>query len=128
MEETTTQARTAKEGRRRWLLKRLTALGKDENAMRSGESWTALRGLHAEIRHYRAEYDAIRLELAQADDAAGHVNAEDMTADEWRERIEADARSASLEDLEVYVSEYYDRSRLTPVADGGVIRLVHSAS
>jgi hypothetical protein len=122
------EVRAAREGRKTWLQKRLTQLGKDESTFRQSQAFSALRGIHTEIRHYRIEFDAIRLELAEEDDAAGRIRPEDMTPEEWARKIQHDASCASLEDLEVYVAEFYQRSSLKPVAEGGVIRLVRSAS
>lgn len=74
-----------------------------------------------------AKYLGLEQEAAREALAETQQSPEEMTPDEWRQRIETDARSASLEDLEVYVQEYYDRSSLEPVAEDGVIRLVRVA-
>lgn len=101
-----------------WLMRAAQAgvAGAEPGSVAYCQSLRAVRDAHAALREMRAA-------AAQR----GGIAPEEMTPDEWRQRIETDARSASLEDLEVYVREYYDRSSLEPVAEDGVIRLVRVA-
>lgn len=76
-------------------------------------SWTAVRDMEHDLKMAELEAEAARNAMASA-------SPEDMSAEEWRQRVEADARAARLPDLDVYVEEWLGRTgyRFGRDADG----------
>jgi len=122
-----TNARRTRENRVRWLIGKISELESDLQTFREMGSATAVTAMHKEIRTHRAELDSLSIELAEQDDAAQVVAAEDLSPEEWVAKVRADAQAASDEDLEVYVHEWLDRSGMRIVHDKGGARLARAS-
>lgn len=121
------RANTVKAERVAWLIQTLAEMAEDISGFRDREAATAVTAMHKEIRTYRAELDALRLEIAEAEDAIRNRDPGTMSADEWAEAIAGDAAQATDDDLEIYVREWLSRNGLSLEPGRGVPRLVRSA-
>lgn len=78
-----------------------------------GQAARALRNTHSDL-----------WDLREAEARAGDVDPADLSEDEWSQRVLEDAREASDQDLEAYVSEWLRRKGYElEVTDRGHLRL-----
>ncbi len=70
---------------------------------RADASWTAVRDMEHDLKLAELEAEAARNAMASA-------SPEDMSAEEWRQRVIADAKAARLPDLDLYVEEWLGRT------------------
>ena len=115
------------DARLRWLRSQTRKLVADVKRAIEGNSHTAVVSLRREQRHIRNEMDAEILRRAEAEKAAGQLRPQDVTPEEWRAHIRADAAATSDQDLELYVHEWLERSGLRLMVDQGEPRLMRAS-
>jgi len=109
--------------RLQWLRDQADVLLEDVERAVKGSSHTAVVSLRREQRHIRNELDGEILRRAEAEKAAGQIRPQDVTPEEWRAHIMADAAATADQDLELYVHEWLERSGLRLLVDQGEPRL-----
>jgi len=101
-----------------WLKSEQDACLVDLEAARKGESHTAVAQLRNRRQSLQKEFKETMLALI-ARQPVQDLDESDMTPAEWRERVEADARIASIDDLETYLEEWLRRRKIRlEVRDG----------
>ena len=115
----------ADSGRVLWMRRKMVDLGKDIGAARKDKSWSAVASLHREQRSIRDQLDAAKLEEAAAKARALAEEAgREPTAEERAEQVAEAARVATVEELEVFVTEWTRRANYRlRVDDDGVLHL-----
>ena len=121
------KVRSTTEARIRWLDGRIRVMLLDMEDARS-TSPTAVAQLHKEVRTYRKERDALKMQLAREDDLVAADTAEELSPEEWLEKNRLDAQQASDEALDLYFHEWLQRHRLRYLLEDGEPRLVRQAS
>ena len=102
----------------RWLERELRDVGKDLDAARSANSHTAVAQLRNRRQAIRSQCDQARIRLIAIAPKID-LDESDLPPDEWRAKVEADARVASIDDLETYLAEWLRRRKLRlEVMDG----------
>lgn len=121
---------TVSKGRTAWLKKSMQQVRTDCASAREGKSWSAVAALHRQEQQLRAEYDAERAaQAARAEEEANRkASAADMTPDEWRMRVEADARASTDDDLDIVMQVWMERNGVVMVHEGADTRLVRRSA
>ena len=106
-----------------WCAAKIAELGRDIAKARASKSWQALSSLHREQRAIRDQLD-LGLERQRQAALAAAADARDVTPEERAQAVAEGARAATLEELEVFVSEWLTRHKYRlEVDDAGVMHL-----
>jgi uncharacterized protein YydD (DUF2326 family) len=95
--------------------------------------WQAVGTFATRKQSLQNDIDEARLQLAEWEDTTnqiGRPKAEDYTAEEWRQMIQADAQTCPDADLQIYLHEALQRTGYSLVVDGdtGALSVVRRAS